>query len=113
MVLPAVLRDPALDPEQAGRRYRDVLCDHRAGIPALARYRQNPFVEISSAGQAVLLDLRRGLRALGLSRRAAAGRHLCDRRPDPDRLLLRLLPDPAAAIEPDRNSEAASELDRR
>ncbi len=44
MVLPAVLRDPALDPEQARRRDRDVLGDHRAGIPALARYRQNAFV---------------------------------------------------------------------
>jgi len=37
MVLPAVLRDPALDPEQARRRDRDVLGDHRAGVPALAR----------------------------------------------------------------------------
>ena len=39
MVLSAVLRDPALDPEQACRRHRDVLGDHRAGVPALARYR--------------------------------------------------------------------------
>ena len=37
MVLPAVLRDPALDPEQARGRHRDVLGDHRAGVPALAR----------------------------------------------------------------------------
>ena len=37
MVLPAVLRDPALDPEQARRRDRDVLGDPRAGVPALAR----------------------------------------------------------------------------
>ena len=59
--------------------------DHHAGVPALARYRQDPLVEISSAGQAVLLDLRRGLRPARLSRRAAAGRHLCDRRPHPDR----------------------------
>ena len=31
MVLPAVLRDPAFDPEQARRRHRDVRGDHRAG----------------------------------------------------------------------------------
>ena len=85
MVLPAVLRDPALDPEQARRRDRDVLGDHRAGVPALARYRQDALVQISPAGQAVLLDLRRRLRAARLSRRAAAGRHLCDRRAHPDR----------------------------
>src|SRR5580704_7941524 len=42
MVLPAVLRDPALDPEQARRGDRDVLGDRRAGIPALARYRTDP-----------------------------------------------------------------------
>ena len=97
MVLPAVLRDPALDPEQARRRDRDVLGDPRAGVPALARYRQDQVVEVSSAGEAVLLDLRHRLRAARLSRRAAAGRHLCDRRPHPDLLLLRLFPDPAAA----------------
>ena len=113
MVLPAVLRDPALDPEQARRRDRDVLGDHRAGVPALARQRQDPVVEISAAGQAVLLDLRPRLRAARLSRRAAAGRHLRDRRPRPDRLLLRLFPDPAAAAEPDRNAAAGAELDRR
>ncbi len=44
MVLPAVLRHPALDPEQARRRDRDVLGDHRAGVPALARQRQDPLV---------------------------------------------------------------------
>ena len=42
MVLPAVLRDPALDPEQARRRHRDVLGDRRAGVPALARQRAGP-----------------------------------------------------------------------
>ena len=48
-----------------------------------------------------------------LSRRAAAGRHLCDRRPHPDRHVLRLLPDRAAAAEPDREAAAGAELDRR
>ena len=85
MVLPAVLRDPAFDPEQARRRHRDVRGDHRAGLPALARQRKNPLVEIPSAGQAVLLDLRGRLHPARLSRLAAAGRHLCDRRPHPHR----------------------------
>ena len=48
--------------------------------------------QVSPAGQAVLLDLRHRLRAARLSRRAAARRHLCDRRPHPDLLLLRLFP---------------------
>src|SRR5271169_6315803 len=113
MVLSAVLRDPALDPEQARRRDRDVLGDHRAGIPALARYRENQIVQIPSAGEAVLLDFRRRLRALGLSRRATAGRHLCGCRAYPYLLLLRLFPDPAAALEPDRKAADDPELDRR
>src|SRR6201996_7716071 len=111
MVLPAVLRDPAFDPEQARGRDRDVLGDRRAGVLALARQRQDAFVEISAARQAVLLDLRRGLRAARLSRRTAAGRHLCDRRPHPDGLLLRLLPDHPAAAGPDRDAASAAELD--
>ena len=113
MVLPAVLRDPALDPEQARRRRRDVRRDHHPGVPALARQRQDALVEVSSAGQAVLLDLRRRLHRPRLSRRPAAGRHLCDRRPHPDLLLLRLLPDPAAAALPDREAASGAEFDRR
>ncbi len=65
--------------------------------------RQDPLVALSSAGQAVLLDLRRGLPRPRLARRQAAGRHLRDRRPHPDVLLLRLLPDRAAAPEPHRD----------
>jgi ubiquinol-cytochrome c reductase cytochrome b/c1 subunit len=90
-----------------------ILRSIRAGVPALARYGTDAVVQISSAGQAVLLDLRRGMRAARLSRRAAAGRHLCDRRPHPDRVLLRLFPDRTAAVEPNRNTAAASEFDRR
>ena len=51
--------------------------------------------------------------AARLSRRAAAGRHLRDRRPHPDVLLLRLFPDRAAAAQPDRDAAAGAELDRR
>src|SRR6202012_2173035 len=113
MVLPAVLSDPAVDPEPACWRHRDVLGDHRAGIPALARYGQDTLVEISPAGQAVLLDLRRGLRAARLSRRAAAGRRLRHCRTHPHDLLFLVLPDPAAATLPDRDAAAGSQLDRR
>ena len=48
-----------------------------------------------------------------LSRRPAAGRHLCHRRPHPDLPVLRLLPHPAAAALPDREAAAGAELDRR
>src|SRR6201998_4856472 len=113
MVLSAVLRDPALDPEQTRRRDGDVLGDHRAGVPALARYRSDALIQISSAGETVLLDVRRRLRAAGIPRRATARGHLRDRRAYPDGLLLRLFPDPAAAPEPDRNAEAAAQFDRR
>src|SRR3954451_2137558 len=111
MVLPAVLRDPALDPEQARGCDRDVLGDHHSVLPALARCCQDQIVEVPSAGQAVLLDLRRGLHPARLSRRAAAGRYLRDRRPGPDVLLLRLLPDRAAAALAHREAAAGTELD--
>ena len=91
----------------------DVRRDRHPGVPALARQRQDAFVEVSSAGQAVLLDLRRRLHRSRLSRRPAAGRHLCDRRPHPDLPLLRLLPDPAAAALPDREAASGAEFDRR
>jgi len=111
-VFPAVLRDPALDPEQARGRDRDVLGDHRAGVPALARHGQDPVLQISPAGEAVLLDLRRHLRPLGLSGRAAAGGRLCHPRAHPDRLLLRLLPDRDAVTLTHRDAACAAELDR-
>ncbi len=38
MVLPAVLRHPAFDPEQAARRHRAVLLDRDPRLPALARH---------------------------------------------------------------------------
>src|SRR5271169_467335 len=105
MVLSAILCDPALDPEQTRRRDRDVLGDPRAGVPALARYGEDALVQISAARETVLLDLCGRLRALGLSRRAAARRHLCDCGAYLDGLLLRIFPDPAAASEPDRKAE--------
>ena len=68
VVLPAVLRDPARDPEQARRRAGDVRRDRRAGLPALARHGEDPLGALSSAVQAGLLDLRRRLPRAGLAR---------------------------------------------
>ncbi len=42
MVLFAVLRHPAFDPEQARRCRRDVRRDHHSRLPALARHRAGP-----------------------------------------------------------------------
>ena len=111
VVLPAVLRDPALDPEQACGRDRDVLGDHRAvrscrGSTA-AKTRSSKYRPLAKR---VLLDLpRHRLRSARLSRRAGrAGRHLCDcRLQGPYRLLLRLFPGTAAAAEPDRDATPA------
>ena len=73
-------------PNKLGRRGRDVRRDPDPGVPALARQRQDQVVELSPAGQAVLLDLRRRLpRCSAGSARKPAGRHLRDRRPHPDR----------------------------
>ena len=50
----------------------DVFGDPRSGVPAMARYSQDALVQVSSAGEAVLLDIRRGLhfcRAMKRSRR--------------------------------------------
>ena len=51
--------------------------------------------------------------AARLSRRAAAGGHLCDPRPHLHVLLLRLLPDRAAAAQPHRDAASDAELDCR
>ena len=79
MVLPAVLRHPALHPEQASRRDRPVRIDHRAGFPAVARQLKGEVGDLPAAVQAVLLDLRRRLRRPRLARLQAAGRRLRDR----------------------------------
>src|SRR5207253_1770435 len=72
MVLPAILRDASQYSEQARRRGRDVLLDPDTGVPAMARYCQDQVIQISSAGQAVLLDLRRRRGAAWLARWQAA-----------------------------------------
>src|SRR3954471_22148759 len=98
MVLPAVLRDPALDPEQACRRHRDVLLDRSARLPALARHLAREVGDLSAALPAVLLGVRAGLPRARLSRFGSGGRHLRHRGAPPHRLLLHPSPrDPAAA----------------
>ena len=100
-------------PNKLGGVLGDVRRDRRAGVPAVARHRQNPFGALSSAVQAVLLDLRRGLRGARLARLEAGGRRLRDRRAHPDDLLLRALHHHPAAAQPDRDAAHGAELDRR
>ena len=71
MVLPAVLRDPARDPEQADGRDRAVRLDRHPRLPAVARHLAGALGELPAAVPAVLLDLRRGLPRPRLARRAS------------------------------------------
>ena len=91
MVLPAVLRDPARDPEQAAGRDRAVRLDRDPGLPALARHLEGALGALPAAVPAVLLDLRGRLRRARLARRQAAGGRLRHRLAHPHRLLLRAL----------------------
>ena len=85
----------------------------RAGAAALARHLEGALGRLSAALQAVLLDLRGGLRPARLARRQAGGRRLCDRRPHRDRLLLLAFPHHPAAARPVRAADADAQLDRR
>ena len=59
MVLPAVLRHSARDPEQAPRRHRACWLDRRAGVPAVARYVARALGELPAALPAVPVHLLR------------------------------------------------------
>src|SRR5579864_5972750 len=96
VVLPAVLRHPALDPEQAARRLRAVWLHWYLGVPALARYLAREIGPLPAAFPPVLLAVRDRLYRPGLARHQAAGRRLRDRRAHPYLLLLRVFPDRAA-----------------
>src|SRR5215813_15159087 len=111
MVLPAVLRDPALDPEQAPGRDRAVLLDHHPRVPALARHLAGEVGDLPAALQAVLLAVRRGLHRTGLARLEAAGRRLCGDLAPAHGLVLHPLPRGAAAARPVRDAAAGAELD--
>ena len=64
MVLPAVLCDPALDPEQAARRDGPVRLDRHSRLPAVARHLAGALGDLSAALSAILLDLRHRMRRL-------------------------------------------------
>src|SRR5665647_1798363 len=111
MVLPAVLRDPALDPEQADRRLRAVWLDRHPGLPALARYLAGAFRALPAAVPPVLLASRDLLCRARLARYQAAGGHLRDPLARLHVLLLRLFPDRPAAARHLREDQAAAEFD--
>src|SRR6476469_3541993 len=98
MVLPAVLRHPARDPEQAARRLRARRLDSHSRLPAVARYLARALGALSAALPAIPVRVLRRRHRARLSRLEAAGRRLCDYGAHLHDLLLRLLPDhPAAA----------------
>ena len=111
MVLPAVLRDPARDPEQAPRRDRARRLDPDPRVPAVARYLEGALGALPAALSAVLLGVRDRLHRARLARLEAAGRQLRAVRAHLHGLLLRLFPDHPAGARHDREDQAAAELD--
>src|SRR5262249_27355689 len=113
--LPAVLRDPALGAGhlaavlhyslEARGRARDVRLDRSALRPALARHLAGAERAVPASLSVVLLAPRIGRRRARHLWRASAGGRLRRARPHRDALLLRPLPDPAAAA---RQVRAAS-----
>ena len=76
MVLPAVLRDPALGAEQAARRVHDVRLDPGAVRAALARHLAGAQRAVPADLPPVHLGVGRCVRRPGRLRRAQAGGHL-------------------------------------
>ena len=111
MVLPAVLRHPARDPEQASRRHRVARLDRVARVPAVARYLARALGELPAALPAIPDRLLPGGDRARLSRFAAARRRLRDRGAHPHRILFRLPAHHPAAARFVRNDQAAAELD--
>src|SRR5207342_2852736 len=110
MVLPAVLRDPAVDPRQADGRYRAVRLDYCAGVHPLARHVARALGALPPAVQAVLLALGGRLRRPRLARLETARRHLRDPVACIHGVLLRLLPELQAAARDLRKNRAAAEF---
>src|SRR5262245_62374899 len=92
MVLLAVLRHLALNPEQARGRDRSVRLDRHSGAAAVARHLAGEIREVPAALQAVLLVVRRHLRSLGLAWLETAGGWLCHPLPRADDIVFRPLP---------------------
>ncbi len=111
MVLPAVLRHPALDPEQAARRDCAILLHPHPRLPALARHLEGALGALPAAVPAIFLAVRDRRGGLGLSRLQAAGRHLRDPVAHLHRLLFRLLHHRAAAARHLREDQTAAEFD--
>src|SRR5262245_54838171 len=118
MVLPAVLRDAALDHLQhrtdrleAGRRPRHVRRHHRAVLRALARYLEGALGCLSPLVQAVLLAVRRQCHRPRLARLASCRRYLRDHVAAWHSLLLRLLPGDHAGSRPRRDAAPLAQLD--
>src|SRR5204863_2067903 len=109
MVLPAILRDPARDSEQAGGRGRDVWLHFHPLFPAVARHVAREIRDLPASLQAVLLGLRTGVPRAWLSRLAARRRRLRNRGAHPHRLLLYSLPDHLPAAWTDRDAAATAE----
>ena len=87
--------------------------DRDPRLRAVARYVAGALGDLPADLPPVLLDLRARLHRPRLSRLAAAGRRLRDRRAHPHRLLLPALPDHPAGRRPDRAAEAAADQHHR
>src|SRR3954452_5434888 len=112
MVFPALLRDAARDPQQAGRRDRHVRLDPVAVLPAVAGH-EGPERAVPAGLQVVLLAADRVCFRAGLCRQSTAGRDLHSNRTSGDRLLLRPFPDRPALARPDRAATATARPPRR
>src|SRR5262249_59337369 len=91
MVLPAVLRDPPCDPEQALRRDGARRLDPHSRLRAVARYLESALGALSPALPPVLLGVRDRLRRSRLAPPQTPGRQLRADRATFHGLLLRLL----------------------
>src|ERR1700728_1344841 len=111
MVLFAVLRHPARDPEQAPWRHRARHIHHHSCVHAVARYVAGALGELPAALSAVPAVLLCRRNRAWLPRLAGTRRRLRDRCPHPDRLLLRVLLYHLAAFGLARDHEAAAEFD--
>src|SRR5262249_46243682 len=92
MVLPAILRHPAIDPEQVAGRDRTFRFDRRVGPPAMARHIARQVGAVPAAVCEILLAVCDRLHWPWLARHQTAGRDLFDLVARTDLLLLRILP---------------------
>src|SRR5262245_23956556 len=113
MVLPAVLRDPARDPEQASRRDGARRFHPYPRVPAMARYVDSALGALSSALSPVLLGVRDRVHRPRLARLEASGRQLRPVGAHLHCLLLRFFPRDPAGARQGRKNQVAAELDFR